>query len=325
MHLPKLVSWDEFEELTLASCNLRWNTSNLSRNGRQGQKQDGVDIFGHDDLHRPIGVQCKNTIAKISKSIVDTEIINAESFSPKISSLYIATSADSDVKLQKYVREISQKRLQAGNFTVSVLFWTDIVHDLSKSINEVHRFYPQFVQPNPQNSNYAFQASNGQIPPVAPQAVSIVQVQRQRDVSNLIQLLNGADVESISDYLNYAPKYIGVQFLDQIEYVNKHLNNPALTYYDKALEALIRNWAIKWNEIITLTRQSPYEIVRDKIIFNMPGDFVQQEYSDVYNEIDTKTSDFIGLNAEFCQWININFPEVNLKETSANARKFWAS
>jgi hypothetical protein len=53
-NVPTPKSWDEFEDITLAAAKLRWNSSDFFRNGRPGQKQDGVDIWCHDDdkLHQ---------------------------------------------------------------------------------------------------------------------------------------------------------------------------------------------------------------------------------------------------------------------------------
>jgi hypothetical protein len=141
--LPK--SWDEFEDITLAAAKLRWNSSDFYRNGRQGQAQDGVDIWGHDD-DRHIGVQCKNTIGGISLTTVEAEIANAETFRPKLDRLYIATTAKRDAVLQKEVREISDQRAKAGLFKVDVFFWDDICQDLAKDDDNFFRHYPQFKQ-----------------------------------------------------------------------------------------------------------------------------------------------------------------------------------
>jgi hypothetical protein len=143
-NVPTPKSWDEFEDITLAAAKLRWNSSDFYRNGRQGQKQDGVDIWGHDDDARHIGVQCKNTIDGISLATVKAEIANAEGFEPKLDRLYIATTAKRDAALQKAVREISDQRAKAGLFKVDVLFWDDICQDLAKDDEIFFRHYPQF-------------------------------------------------------------------------------------------------------------------------------------------------------------------------------------
>jgi hypothetical protein len=109
-NVPCPRSWDEFEDIALAAAKLRWNSSDFYRNGRQGQKQDGVDIWGHDDDNRHIGIQCKNTVNDVSLATVKSEIDNADTFEPKLDRLYIATTAKRDAALQKAVREISGQR-----------------------------------------------------------------------------------------------------------------------------------------------------------------------------------------------------------------------
>ncbi|VVS92218.1 hypothetical protein [Desulfoluna spongiiphila] len=144
MHIPTPKSWDEFEEITTSSLKIKWNSPNLTRNGRQGQSQDGVDIFGEDECGRPVGVQCKLTTKSISIGIIDREIKNAEGFKPELSSLYIATTAPRDAKIQREVRLISLERVDNGRFPVGILFWDDLTQELIKDESEFSKHYPQF-------------------------------------------------------------------------------------------------------------------------------------------------------------------------------------
>jgi len=145
-NVPTPKSWDEFEDIMLAAAKLRWNSSDFYRNGRPGQKQDGVDIWGCGDDNHHIGVQCKNTVDGISRTTVKPKITNAEAFEPKLDRLYIATTAKRDAVLQTAVREISRERAQAGLFKVDVLFWDDVCQDLAKDDEIFFRHYPQFRQ-----------------------------------------------------------------------------------------------------------------------------------------------------------------------------------
>lgn len=120
--VPPPKSWDEFEDITLAAAKLRWNNSDFQRNGRQGQKQDGVDVFGHDDDDRHIGVQCKNTVDGISLGTITKEIALAEGFKPSLDGLYIATTAKRDGPLQTEVRKLSVQRKADKLFRVDQLF-----------------------------------------------------------------------------------------------------------------------------------------------------------------------------------------------------------
>lgn len=85
-------SWSEFEEICKDAFQLRWSNPNLSMHGRQGQAQDGVDIYGNNSFDDFVGVQCKNTVDGISESVIHSECLKAEKFVPAIKTLYIATT-----------------------------------------------------------------------------------------------------------------------------------------------------------------------------------------------------------------------------------------
>ncbi|RCI79297.1 hypothetical protein DNK03_13875 [Brucella anthropi] len=142
--VPPPKSWEEFEEICLSAAKHRWDSSKFFGNGRKGQAQNGVDIWGHDSVGEHIGVQCKNTLAGISLSVVKDEIANAAGFKPKLDHLYIATTAPRDASLQRDVRLVSTARKAAGNFQVDVLFWDDVVGDLALKDSVFFKHYPQF-------------------------------------------------------------------------------------------------------------------------------------------------------------------------------------
>lgn len=142
--VPPPKSWEEFEDITLSAAKQRWNSSKFYANGRKGQAQSGVDVWGHDSAGEHIAVQCKNTVSGVSLQVVETEIANAEGFEPKLDHLYIATTAPRDAGLQRQVRQVSTARKAAGNFQVDLLFWDDIVGDLALEDAVFFKHYPQF-------------------------------------------------------------------------------------------------------------------------------------------------------------------------------------
>lgn len=142
--VPPPKSWDEFEDITLAAAKLRWGSTDFQRNGRTGQKQDGVDVFGRDDDDRLIGVQCKNSVGGISIQLVREEIANAEQFQPQLDRLYIATTAPRDGPIQKKVRALSDDRRDNKKFRVGILFWDDVCQDLAIDDNIFFAHFPQF-------------------------------------------------------------------------------------------------------------------------------------------------------------------------------------
>lgn len=117
----------------------------MQKNGRPGQKQHGVDIYGPDYLGRLVGVQCKRYEGPLKLDVVLAEISNAEGFKGQLSTLYIATTADHDSKLQEQVRIRSEERAKEGKFAIGVLFWDEIVAGLMLNPAILKAHYPQLV------------------------------------------------------------------------------------------------------------------------------------------------------------------------------------
>lgn len=142
-HIPAPKSWDEFEDITLDAAKIRWGTPNFFGNGRQGQKQNGIDIWGSNET-AAIGIQCKNTFKGLSIDTVKKEIAKAEKFLPQRTEIYIATTALRDASVQEQVRIISDARVEEGKFSVNLLFWEDITGDLTRNKDIFKKHYPEF-------------------------------------------------------------------------------------------------------------------------------------------------------------------------------------
>lgn len=144
MKIPPPKSWEEFEEITLDACKIKWENPDLQMHGRKGQAQSGVDIFGANHLFKNIGVQCKNYDSELTLSLIRNEIKKAETFIPKIEMFYIAVTTNTDVNIQREVRLLSHERSKENKFPIMILFWTDIIQDLVRSNLIIKKHYPQF-------------------------------------------------------------------------------------------------------------------------------------------------------------------------------------
>jgi hypothetical protein len=143
LNLPTPKSWEEFEEITLDALRIKWDSPNLQKNGRAGQPQKGVDIYGDDYLCQHVGVQCKKYDVGLTEEIILKEIENAEGFDPEIKAFFIATTAPTDATLQKKVRLISKDRVNKGKFPVGILFWNDIVQEIVTNEKIFKKHFPQ--------------------------------------------------------------------------------------------------------------------------------------------------------------------------------------
>jgi tetratricopeptide (TPR) repeat protein len=126
-----------------------WGDPHAQLNGRQGQAQQGVDVYGQPTYlgGRYAGVQCKRFgTTKLTKQVIQSETIAAEEFTPPLAKFYIATTKPRDVKVQAMEREIRDARQQQGKFPIYILFWEDIWAELRKHNDLVAEYYPDFIE-----------------------------------------------------------------------------------------------------------------------------------------------------------------------------------
>jgi len=148
--------WGTFEDLCHALFKLVWQDPLAQKNGRRGQAQHGVDIFGspNGDRRSYRGVQCKgkdsNYGSKAEWSEVVAEIAKAEVFSPKLDEWIFATTAPADATLQKAARELSVKRKAEGLFSVDVLGWEEIQALMAGAPDVITEFYPEHADHLPE-------------------------------------------------------------------------------------------------------------------------------------------------------------------------------
>jgi hypothetical protein len=310
----KPTSWDEFEDICLSSFKTRWRSPNLQRHGRQGQRQLGVDIYGEDNLSRPVGIQCKNTIHGISVALVAAEIAEAEKFKPALQSLFIATTADTDKTLQAHVRALSAARAAAGKFTVDIVFWDAIEHDLSGDPREVAKHYQQFFHPSP-------------APTSTPPFSSSISLHRARDIQNLTQLLSVIDIDATHEYLRYAPKFVHINFLEHTTPISHAMGSNTFGIYDAQLKIHLSDWVGQWMHLAGLIRSTPaYDLIPQSstLRFCMPDDSLRDPAEQKqYDLIEDADKEFFRLQQVFCDFVRAHYPEIDLSQTSLTARRLY--
>lgn len=131
--IQKPKNWQDFEELCLRLWRDIWSDPNAHKNGRTGQEQHGVDVYGISSYDgEQHGVQCKgkndNYGTLLTKGEIRTEAVNADEFIPPLSSFVMATTSPRDVNLQEYCRELNAAKTHG--FMVDVWSWDDIEDEL---------------------------------------------------------------------------------------------------------------------------------------------------------------------------------------------------
>jgi hypothetical protein len=147
--LPIPKNWQDFEQLCHALWKEIWGDPNAQRNGRAGQAQAGVDIFGKPMyLTRLSGVQCKDKDGRLGSSLSPAELIKeckkAGNFVPLISDFTMAITAPRDESIQQETRLLTAGR--RFPFDVYVWSWDDIEQEVRPRPKLLGAYYPGMQQ-----------------------------------------------------------------------------------------------------------------------------------------------------------------------------------
>lgn len=146
VQLPAPANWQDFEYLCLRLLSDILDNPQVQRNGRQGQSQHGVDVSGRSG-DKWIGIQCKGKTANyggvLTEEELKAELAKSETFTPKLSSFCLATTAPRDQAIQKVARDLTEA---SGYEEVSVWAWDDIQEMLYQRQHLLPHLYPQFYR-----------------------------------------------------------------------------------------------------------------------------------------------------------------------------------
>lgn len=151
VQLPPPENWQDFEALCLEVWRNIWCDPNAQKNGRQGQPQCGVDVFGHFRSFVETswcGGQCKLRSQLKGGTLSPLELANeaarAENFDPGLGNFTVATTAPRDVKTQQRARELSGERRKGKLFGVQVYAWDDIADVIHARPNLMRSLYSEY-------------------------------------------------------------------------------------------------------------------------------------------------------------------------------------
>ena len=144
-HLPTPKSGDEFEDICADLLKRSWRDLYITKNGRSGQRQHGVDIYGKPVHLRGHGsgiaaAQCKR-VEKLTKGDIRNEIEQATEFAPKLEEYLILTTLKRDASLQEYVRTQDWPINR-----VEIRFWEDLSLELSEFDELLQKHFPGWFQ-----------------------------------------------------------------------------------------------------------------------------------------------------------------------------------
>ncbi|TVX97336.1 hypothetical protein [Cohnella terricola] len=113
----------------------------IQKNGRSGQSQNGVDIYGYDSKQELVGIQCKvKSKADISErnfrrsliSEIKSEAERASNFNKNLKKFLFTTTAPRDSSIQNEIIDLDKEVYTLYGFNIQVLFWDDICDMLTR-------------------------------------------------------------------------------------------------------------------------------------------------------------------------------------------------
>lgn len=148
--LPPPLNWQDFERLAFDLYSRTWKTSDARFNGRSGQPQAGVDVFGTDRVEDALaGVQCKGKDGEYGVALtaaeLKAEVEKAKTFQPPLDVFILATTAPDDVALQTLARQITRTHKAAGLFEVRVEGWGSLKQRLTDYPELVQKHFPDLA------------------------------------------------------------------------------------------------------------------------------------------------------------------------------------
>lgn len=148
--IPPPVHWQKFEELCHALWQTEWECPNIQWNGRAGQRQNGVDIFGiPSGKSRFSGIQCKLLSQTNLRNLaldereIRNDVEKAKNFSPPLEWLIFASTGISDAYNQSVARSITAEHMEKNLFGVDILAWPEIKSRLLKHPSVFTMYYPE--------------------------------------------------------------------------------------------------------------------------------------------------------------------------------------
>lgn len=143
--LRRPSNWQDFESLCKKLWGEIWMCPEIKKNGRVGQTQNGVDIYGipFNEIGY-YGIQCKGKDEYTNKQFEEKEIIEeiekAKEFLPPLRKLYFATTAVKDAKIEEFIRVRNLEHQNKGLFEIHIFSWEDIVELIDEN-KATHDWY----------------------------------------------------------------------------------------------------------------------------------------------------------------------------------------
>lgn len=144
---PRPADWKQFERLSIALMSCVFG-SRFDQYGREGQRQDGVDLYCRLKDGSIIAVQCKgrdeNLGSKLTVAQLDKAVTSIGKCSLKIDRFYVLTTSAHDKNLTNHAFKLTQERSLLGLGSVEVWGWQSLENIIRENASLQDSFYSEY-------------------------------------------------------------------------------------------------------------------------------------------------------------------------------------
>lgn len=146
LNFPPPSNWQDFQILTLRLVEQLCDPATVREYGRQGQRQDGVDVYGEMIGESHLGVQCKQMQPgkQLTLKLIQEEADKARVFFPVLNTFAVATTLPEDAAIHRAVAKLNAA--QTYPFTITYWSWGRFNDRLNRSTRLVEESYAAYAK-----------------------------------------------------------------------------------------------------------------------------------------------------------------------------------
>lgn len=144
LNFPPPANWQDFQLLTTRLVGLKCSDGTVREYGRQGQKQDGVDVSGEMQNGEHLGVQYKEMQPgrKLTQALIQAEADKACDFKPALNIFVLATTLPEDTAMHQAVTTLNQ----SGAYPFRITYWSwkhfnDLLNRSNQVVKDSYKIY----------------------------------------------------------------------------------------------------------------------------------------------------------------------------------------
>lgn len=145
IEIGKPLNWQDFQRNCVHLFRRDLGDRHVQEWGREGQKQNGIDLHGYrdGDTTKPVGIQCRRIKEPLTEQAMRDDAEAARVIKPALTELIFAATTERDVKAQTAAATLTAELRASGwPCRVVVMSWPDLCQEIVKYDDVLAVFQP---------------------------------------------------------------------------------------------------------------------------------------------------------------------------------------